>query len=183
MGSSHVHFVRRGKKERVKDVHRSPRKAFVQKFLIWSCFSYYGVGTIAILPGTMTTGRYVQVLEQHLLPVAHHWFPRGGWTFVHDNAPCHKSKETTAFLTRKRIRCMNWPPYSPDLNAIENMWAILKERIHRSAPPGSRSEMENLVKKIWSEDPVIQSACTKLSDSMVSRAWKVIDNKGAAIDY
>jgi hypothetical protein len=61
--------------------------------------------------------------------------------------------------------------------------AILKERVRRRGPSGNRGEMENIVKTIWMEDPVIQSACASLSDSMVSRVWKVIDNHGAAINY
>ena len=77
-------------------------------------FSHQGFGSIAVLPGTMTAGRYQQVLEDHLLPVAHQWFPGGDWTFIQDNAPCHKSFSTQAFMAQKRILCMDWPPYSPD---------------------------------------------------------------------
>ena len=29
---------------------------------------------------------------------------------------------------------MEWPPYSPDLNLIENLWALLKAEIYKIRP-------------------------------------------------
>jgi transposase len=36
------------------------------------------------------------------------------------------------------IKVMKWPPYSPDLNPIENLWALVKAEIYRLHP-----ELEN----------------------------------------
>ena len=33
-----------------------------------------------------------------------------------------------------------WPPNSPDLSPIENMWAILKEKVNKMDPPPSSIE-------------------------------------------
>ena len=29
---------------------------------------------------------------------------------------------------------MNWPPYPPDLNPIETLWTLLKQKIYQSRP-------------------------------------------------
>lgn len=29
---------------------------------------------------------------------------------------------------------MNWPPYPPDLNPIENLWTLLKQKIYQIRP-------------------------------------------------
>jgi transposase len=102
---------------------------------------------------------------------------------MQDNAPCHKSAATMDFLADNNITCLEWPPYSPDVNAIENLWAILKEKLRSSTTPTSLADMENRVKTIWNTDAAIRAACEKLNDSMPSRILQMIANKGGAINY
>jgi DDE superfamily endonuclease len=49
---------------------------------------------------------------------------RRGAVFVQDGARCHMSSNTSAWLNKNRVTTVAWPPCSPDLNPIENMWAI-----------------------------------------------------------
>ena len=48
---------------------------------------------------------------------------------MHDNAACHRSRETQRNLQRRGIRIIRWPRYSPDLNLIEHRWNWMKNYI------------------------------------------------------
>ena len=51
--------------------------------------------------------------------------------FQQDNAPVHKSKIIGNFFQEKEWEVLEWPAYSPDRTPIENLWAILKQRLRK----------------------------------------------------
>ena len=150
--------------------------------MVWSCFSQSGPGQLSVCDGTMTAPKYTETLQKHLIPTAGTKFPDGNYIFQQDNATCHKAKLTKQFLQNNEIQVMEWPPYSPDLNPIENLWAILKQKLSQNGY-STKSELVNNVRRIWEEDADIRRHCHTLSDSMCNRIRKCIQNKGGPISY
>jgi transposase len=76
-----------------------------------------------------TAWSYCRALKKGLLRNYH-----AGDLFQQDNAPIHTARVTMDFLREHRIRVVNFPPYSLDLNPIEHMWWMLKRVLHRLHP-------------------------------------------------
>ena len=51
------------------------------------------------------------------------------WEATQDNARPHTAIHTQDFLIDNDIRALDQPPYSPDLNPIELVWAYLKSEV------------------------------------------------------
>jgi transposase len=66
-----------------------------------------------------------------------------GSVVIMDNARFHKSKELKELFVKYECELLFLPPYSPDLNPIENMWGIIKEHL-RSYYDYSISLFDNL---------------------------------------
>ncbi len=58
-----------------------------------------------------------------------------GTRIVLDNASIHKTRAVRQYATTRGWRLAFIPPYSPDFNAIENVFGIVKSKLRNSADP------------------------------------------------
>nr|WP_231858718.1 IS630 family transposase [Xenorhabdus nematophila] len=77
--------------------------------------------TLSLFAGTINANVFHAWLTQDLLPK----LPKGT-VIVMDNAPFHKRGDTRQAITDHGCQLEWIPPYSPDLNPIENKWAETK---------------------------------------------------------
>ena len=65
-----------------------------------------------------------------------------------DNCRVHLSLEALLFYKDNEITCIDWPPYSPDSNPIENVWHLLKQSNDKKY---SKSQLNSKIIAIWEE--------------------------------
>ncbi|PHH69681.1 hypothetical protein CDD80_6567 [Ophiocordyceps camponoti-rufipedis] len=80
------------------------------------------------------TGRVVKATLEEQLPT----ICEPGSIFQQDNAPVHQSALVQTWLREfaleNGVQLRDWPPYSPDLNPIENAWKIVKDKVVANHP-------------------------------------------------
>lgn len=85
-------------------------------------------------------------------------------------------------LQENNINCIEWPPYSPDLNPIENVWGLMKRKLATMAPEQRPTDAQSLMQefnRIWTS--LDETYASQLVDSMSGRLRKVIARRGLRV--
>ena len=98
--------------------------------------------------------------------------------FQQDNAPCHKAKFSMAWFRNNNIPLLDWPPTSPDINPIENLWSII-DRGLQNYQIRTKTELISAIKDIRSK--VTLDDCSKLVKSIPNRIKYILKTKGGSI--
>lgn len=180
IGSDGMCYVRRPAGKRIEARYcKKTVKHGGGSVMVWGCFSGAGVGPLHKIVGIMDRFMYKDILERVMLPYAEYDMPLR-WVFQQDNDPKHSSKVVKSWFAENRVTVMEWPPQSPDLNPIENLWEIVNQKIDRENCTSSTILFQRL-EDAWKSIPT--SVIDNLIASMPRRCQAVINNNGFATKY
>ena len=86
---------------------------------------------------------------------------------------------TTALLRKLKVRVMEWPSMSPDLNPIEHLWDVLKRKV--KCHVSNIHQLSDVIMEEWKRVPA--TTCAALVNSMARRIKAMLDNNGAHTKY
>lgn len=179
-GNDGTAYVRRPVGKRMDPKYQLPTvKHGGGSVMVWGCFSRDGVGPIHRIEGIMDQVVYKGIIKDQMLPHARAFMSRG-WIFQQDNDPKHTAKSVKEFFKEKKIRVLEWPSQSPDLNPIEHLWEHLERQLG-GRKPSSKDDLFSQLEEAWNNIPM--DVLINLVDSMPRRCQAVIDAKGFPTKY
>ena len=113
------------------------------KINIWASMSYEGVGSIHLINGIMDSIQYAKILDKYL---RNDGIQLCGESFIlmQDNDPKHNSRLVSNWLDDHLIPALDWPPNSPDLNPIENLFSFIKKELKKIEISNSKDLWEKV---------------------------------------
>ena len=101
-----------------------------------------------------------------------------------DGAPAHRAKHTTSILRELKMQeyFFDWPANSPDLNSIEHVWRLMKQRIQRRSPhPTTNPVLQQAIHEEW--EAITSAEIASMVDSMPLRIQAVLAARGGHTEY
>jgi len=145
---------------------------------VWACLCGKGLGYMYIFNKKLNAKLLQEILGTHLIESAALHFDvkhAEAWWFLQDNDPKHTSGLIQTSLFNHGIQCMDFPPYSPDLNIIENVWNDMARRVEKR-PASTMEQLQDIVAEEWEATSV--EFIKTLINSMPARCQAVIDVNG-----
>jgi len=103
------------------------------------------------------------------------------WTFQQDNDHAHAMAENIINESKTQASLLlNWPPNSPDLNPIENLWSEVDNKVQAMGCTTFKQFIQEVDKALAD---VSTDTLKKLVDSMDERLDLVIRGGGEKIDF
>ena len=125
------------KKKNLSETRKFDRK----KLMLWGFIANDGQKCLQGVCGTKNAIKKVQILQENLLPEMFL-----GEKLQQDNAPAHNSILSKTWFSENGLEILkNWPPNSPDISIIENVWSLLKKRVFQRHP--------NNIEELWAFCP------------------------------
>lgn len=143
--------------------------------------SVYGTCDLEFVTSKMKAETYKSLLQK-AFPHYTNIFHTIKWTYQHDNAPIHTARVVKEWIKAQNVNLLEWPPYSPDLNIMENVWGLLSRKVYEGGRQFDCKEtLVAAIKLAWTT--ISLQILENLYSSLPNRVFEVISNKGGFTHY
>jgi hypothetical protein len=158
------------------------KKAKFQKSLmVWACIGKNFKSPLIFIEGNLNTDGYIDMLTKNkVFETASECFSPEKVYFQQDGATCHTSKRSTEYIKQHIELIENWPSNSPDLSPIENLWGILKYRLHQKTFT-TIAELKLLLNQEW--ESIEMSLVNSLIEQIPARMELCLQQSGKQIGH
>ncbi|KAJ6232117.1 transposable element-related [Anaeramoeba flamelloides] len=152
-----------------------------KKVMIWGGIVYRLQTDLIIIGSSVDTETYIHniIRKSKIIKKVNEQYGEWGWMFQQDCARPHTSKKSMDYLQYIYNVLSPWPPNSPDLNPIENLWSIMDKRL-KNVQPSNEEEFILEIIRVW--EGITWEIIENLVTSMTKRIDLIIDNEGQSIN-
>jgi len=112
--------------------------------MYWGMLMPNGLISLKKVIGNLNSEKYIHLLDSYAVPLMK-MNATPNCHFIQDNCSSHKSKKTMKFLRDKNVQVLEWPPLSPDINLMEDIWRMLSNLVYQDGQPRNLIELEEKV--------------------------------------
>jgi transposase len=182
---------------------RAPRVNHAQVLNVYAGIGKKGIARAHIVAGTskhiskflnkagqvsknITAAEYEAVVRDTFLPAGGRLFGSRSWVLQQDNDPSHKKAALKALAAYNKknnsnIQLLpNWPPNSPDLSPIENVWGYVQAKVNAR---GCKTFHEFKQAVLSELKAVPKDMLKNLLNSMPNRLADCLQEKGGMTKY
>ena len=176
----------------LEEIGKKPHKAESKNgegmpLRIWACVANNLPGPLVPFDDVTTAKAYTDSLEKNLLPFIEK-LPtdvKDGLVFQQENGRMHTAHFTNRWFTKNGISVVAWPPNSPDMNPMDEVWHELMAKLHHRMPhadviSGEPAQMREVLLErlniVWSE--IVGDVFEQLISSMPSRVEALYEAQG-----
>jgi len=122
---------------------------------VWAAFSARGRTPLVRVNGRLNQFQYVDIIHEHLLPfIEDKHGGTGNFLLLEDNCGSHRALRSGKYMALHGVQRLDWVPQNPDMNAIENLWAMLEARLRdRPQPPTTLDDLFDALCEEWARLP------------------------------
>lgn len=145
----------------------------------------HGVGELANIEGRLTADKYIEILEEVMLPSVRAYalpYPER-IIFMQDNAPIHTARTVRRWIEEQPdVEVLPWPSKSCDLNPIENVWGNIARTWESGMERSARNLFTHTV-QAWEAYRGKPQIIHNHVASMPKRLQQVIEKQGGWTKY
>jgi len=179
--------VRRPAGHRFDSQYTQHSRIFTPSVHVFACFCSRGPGICKMYEGKLDGPALRKLLQASVQKTADDYYQTDPtkpghepWWFQHDNSPPFKSRVVQSWLHGQAINVLDFPPFSPDLNPIENLWPRV-QRLMDQEHAVTAEQVADAWEHKWPE--LSLEIFTDYAQSMPARIRAVIAAGGDATKY
>ncbi len=142
---------------------------------VWGIFSWHTLVPLVPIEHHLNATAYLSIVADHVHPFMTTVYPSSDGYFQQDNAPCHKAQIISDWFLEhdNEFTLLKWPPQSPDLSLIEQLWDVVKREICIMT---NLQQLRDAIMSIWTK--ISEECFQRLVESMPKRIKAILKAKG-----